>query len=459
MENNFSLDSISTESEENNKYVYRTGLIFRAGAYPDKRFKITPEELLAVASDFSPVPLDVEHGQSIFDGKLGTLDAVHVSEDGWSLYGTAKIPKWLDELQSGEPFKVSCTWTPKKDLVKLALVCNPRITDAALMSAFTANLLSEDTSGSSDEYRTAIAECFSVFSTGVSTSAGMNAFQTIHDSTTTRGAVCADKSAATELIPNFMSEAEMSIIQTIHDIAVVYGAECDSPFTTDSGSTFNNEELMNLTEIVERLTKLATSISAKPAEVSTKTEVEESSSQESETFAVTATEEVATETEVAEEVVETTEAPDAIVELSAVVQDLQHQLEAAKAEAAEKAAQAESAQKSEALVKEELVNREAKAFTDKLIAEGKEVPANADFVQSLYVMASGGAKFSNGNAFQVADIELYFANKATSNLTEEQLGDATLLTTGTTESTDPLASAKKLAADYAAKLNKQGNKK
>jgi len=123
---------------ETGGYVLRRGKLFEAGDYPDKSYSMTPEEIMAAVADFQPVPLDLEHTPTVLDGKLGELRAVELGDDGWSLYGTVALPPWLDEQLGGE-CKVSCTWNrDTKHLQKLALVQNPRISDAAIMAAFVA---------------------------------------------------------------------------------------------------------------------------------------------------------------------------------------------------------------------------------------------------------------------------------------------------------------------------------
>lgn len=149
--------------------VTRKGKIFEAGDYPDKQFAITPEELAAAAADFKPVPLDLEHRSTVLDGRLGELSGVELSEDGRTLYGSVALPRWLDSLLDEGKRKVSCTWDrATKRLQGLALVNQPRITDAVLMAAFTAD-----------------------FEGRRNSSADMAAIQTIHDHCAQLGAECA----------------------------------------------------------------------------------------------------------------------------------------------------------------------------------------------------------------------------------------------------------------------------
>jgi hypothetical protein len=132
----FSLDQGGAEFSDDG-LVIRTGKVFEAGDYPDKGFSITEEELADAAVNFSPVNNDLEHQSTILDGKLGQLTAVEAK--GTSLFGTVKIPKWLNDQLGSDPLKVSLAWARNtKQIIKNALVLNPRIEDAQLVAAFTA---------------------------------------------------------------------------------------------------------------------------------------------------------------------------------------------------------------------------------------------------------------------------------------------------------------------------------
>lgn len=120
--------------------VTRTGLLFRAGSYPEDAWAITPAELAAAAARFTqPVANELEHYTSkgdhtILDGKLGRTQRVWV--DGDALYGEVQVPAWLDPIWSEYGRKVSTAWDRStKTLARVGLVVSPRIPDAALMSA------------------------------------------------------------------------------------------------------------------------------------------------------------------------------------------------------------------------------------------------------------------------------------------------------------------------------------
>lgn len=120
-----------------NGMVIKEGKIFEAGDYPDKGIAFTPEDLQAAVAAFAPVDLDLEHIPTVLDGKLGQLQEVKTADDGKTLMGKVAIPEWLDKAVGNVPLKVSCTWDrASKKLAKLALVLQPRVSDAAIMSAF-----------------------------------------------------------------------------------------------------------------------------------------------------------------------------------------------------------------------------------------------------------------------------------------------------------------------------------
>lgn len=83
--------------------------LFEIGEYPDKDFSLTDSEADDAISHFSPVPNDLEHKQTILSGKLGTLESVF--RIGREIFGRISIPKWLRELNDGEPIKVSLAWS------------------------------------------------------------------------------------------------------------------------------------------------------------------------------------------------------------------------------------------------------------------------------------------------------------------------------------------------------------
>lgn len=118
-------------------FVYRTGKVFECGAYPDKGFSLTPEEAAAAVADFSPCFADLEHRNTVLDGKMGELESVKLHEDGKTLIGVVKEPKWLSDVMGNEPRKVSLTWDKITKRIKgIAHVLSPRVSDAAVFSAY-----------------------------------------------------------------------------------------------------------------------------------------------------------------------------------------------------------------------------------------------------------------------------------------------------------------------------------
>ena len=57
-------------------FVVRRGTFFRVGEYPDKQFGLSEAEADAAIAGFAPVPLNIEHIPTIFDGKLGMVRRV-----------------------------------------------------------------------------------------------------------------------------------------------------------------------------------------------------------------------------------------------------------------------------------------------------------------------------------------------------------------------------------------------
>jgi hypothetical protein len=254
----FDLGVQNTVSQDNGDYVLRTGKIFEAGNYPDKKFDITPEEMCEAIADFKPVPLDIEHGPSIMDGKIGTLEAVALDADGKSLVGTVKVPKWFDDnVFKHTQRKVSATWDrATKKLNKLALVLNPRIKDAAMLSeeaglfaAFVANEYSNELEGySKDELEAKIKSLLESAGFDKQTWDGKYLMQSIHDTASRSGAVCHEdeKTFNEAQEAGFLSKAESDVIQQIHDVALRGGAVCKFLTVRSESSEYtdNREKIM-----------------------------------------------------------------------------------------------------------------------------------------------------------------------------------------------------------------------
>lgn len=212
-------------SDDDGEFVLRSGLLFRAGDYPDKDYSMTADELAAAAETFSePVPLDLEHMPTILDGKLGEVISISAFSD--ELHGVVKLPKWLDDAIGDTPRKVSATWLrDTKTLVGLALCVYPRIEDAALMTAFG------DFAAKRHD-----------------TPHGRMAVQDIHDTCARAGAVC--KQPGDDKAKH-ASRHESQAIQQAHDIAAQHGAKCHAieegrpmwaPYRLNPDATLTNED-------------------------------------------------------------------------------------------------------------------------------------------------------------------------------------------------------------------------
>lgn len=214
----FALDGPVVEGD----FVLRSGKLFEAGLYADKDFSITPEEMLVAATEFAPVPVDLEHAHTPFlNGKLGELRSVKVGDNGWDLLGTVALPKWLDDALEGTGRKVSATWDrATKRLAGLAIVENPRVTDAALMAAFSVNEIAH---AEGNEQAQALDALMAYFAAARhDTPSGRMAMQELHDVAERRGAVCKASNA------KMASGHESTAIQKVHDLTMEHGAKCSS---------------------------------------------------------------------------------------------------------------------------------------------------------------------------------------------------------------------------------------
>lgn len=382
------------------KHVLKTGLIFRAGEYKDKNFTMTPEELIEAEAAFQPVPIDVEHihNLGVLNGKLGTLEAVTTSDDGYELYGTAKIPVWLDDL-AGDALKVSCTWgRDNKQLAKLAIVQNPRVSDAALFAAFTANEIEEHpeaTAQTVKEFFSWVVENETTTFANKKTWDGKSVIQGVHDMLARSGAVCAKadkKGKDTEMSEDavgaeFISKEEQTVMQKMHDIALKAGAVCyfldERPshvgYNTNDASTASEGKNMTWREKViavlngmpeEELatTTVDNSVEVKPEVPVVDAEKEELIRQlaeykaKEEAAANVVSEEVKASEEPAEEVVDE--------EKIRIIEELNAYKTAAKA-------------------------KEAKEFAESLVKDSKILPASTEAVAALFAQAvEDDAKFA-----------------------------------------------------------------
>jgi hypothetical protein len=223
--------SASTEAREENGHVLReVPVIFRAGAYEFKDgppFEMTPEEVMAFATDFSPVEIDDNHRPrfdadgkplppSIFKGKLGRVTAVKPAADYTEFGGTVELPKWLHDLYKDQPLGLSARWDrATKRLIDVALTPTPRITDAVLFAAFAE---SEEAQKGKERHVTPH---------------GQKMMQFIHDHAAMHGAVCKGPGQG-KGTPDvgmsgeapFTADHERSTLQKVHDLVLGSGAAC-----------------------------------------------------------------------------------------------------------------------------------------------------------------------------------------------------------------------------------------
>lgn len=232
----FELAATSAPLFDDGEMTYRTGMLFRAGDYPDKSYAMTSEEILSAAEAFcDPLPLDLEHVPTPLDGKLGEL--VSVEARGDELHGIVALPKWLDSALDER--KVSATWDREtKTLAGLALVRNPRVTDAALMAAFAVDEAVRDGDSGVDALKAWFA------STRHDTPEGQQIMQELHNTSARGGAVCKSSNTA-----KMASSHESSTIQKVHDMTTEHGATCSSkkPGQTSWPYMFSRKEGSSMT--------------------------------------------------------------------------------------------------------------------------------------------------------------------------------------------------------------------
>ncbi len=462
----FELDA-ETKKPTEDGWVYRTGKIFEAGQYKDKKFEISPEELCEAIADFRPVDLDLEHMPTILDGKLGKLEAVALGADGWSLIGTVKLPKWLDEQLGDADRKVSATWDRvTKRLNKLALVRNPRVKDAAVMAAFMAHEFSDSVDDASEnELATVLTSLFEE-KFGAKTWAGKDLLQSIHDMTSRSGAVCTETEGEFNEAKDagFVSAEEATNIQQIHDAALRGGAKCR--FITersgeDSPSYYNNEENneMTLSDIKKFFSALPDDVEL-PASTEVKSDDKKAAELSAREESVKAAEVALAEKIAAFEKV--SEETPAVEEPKAeeIVEEVQNS-EPAPSER-EMALEAEL----EALRTKD-IQREAEKFADAEVKAERAFPAERETLIALFMQASVDDKaneakisFKNGeNDVEVNRVDalkaLYSVRKP-HNLTYEEVSDlnANILVATYSDDEDYIGEAEKQAKEYAEKRRK-----
>ena len=201
--------------------------IFETGEYPDKDFSLTDSQADEAILDFRPVGLDSQHGESPFDGKLGTL--LDVKRVGKELFGTVAIPEPVDKiLDHPARRKLSATWDKvSKKIVGLAMVKHPRVADAAFSVAFAEFAKSSEI-----------------------ISYEKNPNQVLHDISCCMGAECKGKKYFADV--EFMTPEQLVIAQRHHDLAAESGADCDAFVTRKSAGMWTHEPGWNYSVDTER---------------------------------------------------------------------------------------------------------------------------------------------------------------------------------------------------------------
>lgn len=445
-----------TQVSSDGKTVIKTGLIFRADNYEDKNFSVTPEELIRAAGSFAPVPLDVEHVDNlgILNGKLGTLEAVHVSDDGYELFGSARIPAWLNEVNGDEPFKVSCTWDREsKTLKKLALVQHPRVSDAALMAAFAKDSIQNNPDSMGDVvigFFEAMAN-----SKGASfekTWDGRWTVQSIHDTCAKSGAICskAKKSSAKlseKPSAEFVTKEEQALFQKIHDLSTEYGAKCsfydDVEYKEDADVSTDGENKMSTWENV-------TNFFSKFGDAKTAEEAKAMADAEDAKTAL-ATELEAVKAEFAAFKAEQTKKVEEVV-----VEDktpaVDPEVESLKAELA--------------TTKQAMLSAKADSFVEGLIKDNKVKPAQKDVLVALFTQAAKDDSETAATSVTFNDkkvenrlelLEALFSGLEPHKLNTEVLKGA-IVVTDDVSNKDEKATRVSQAKEQAAKFAEESNK-
>lgn len=443
----FALDK--SKDSKDGKYVLKTGLLFRAGKYEDKDFELTPDELKNAVNDFKPVPLDIEHVPSILDGKLGTLQAVTASEDGSELYGTAMVPKWLAEETAGEPIKVSCTWNRKnKKLEKLALVRNPRVTDAALMAAFTASEVDNGSKTTEEAFKDFLAWFSTQSNFKHQTWEGKDLMQSVHNMCSRAGAVCCEPDTKGEAVmgAEFVSASELKAIQQMHDTSVKNGAKCSTMNRYDNSAYYNTDasssgDKKSKEKKKMKLSEIKNALLGKLDELDAEVEVTEVKESKFDTAEVEALKKQ-------------------VAELTATITAQQKAKEEAEAKAAEEFKKEEATANTEADAEKEALKKqiaelqavalknEASQFAEELVKDKKIVPAMKPAVIELFSQAKKDdeagnctVNFSNGDkavTTRVEALKVVLFGNAAHNLTAEELSatGVKVIDTENSENTD-----------------------
>lgn len=325
-------------------YVVRTGKLFEVGNYEDKGFEFTADDLARAVETFHPCGLNMEHVPTLLDGKLGHVERIFPGEDGKSLMGQVRLPKWLDTVLEDTGRKVSTEWDrATKSLKGLALVREPRVTDAALMAAFSA-----DFAGKRHD-----------------TPSGQSALQMLHNMAASSGAVCK---------ANMSSRHESSAIQDVHDMTVQHGASCENMSGGGGYPMFSDAlSLMSQTHLPSPPT--ATSATPGAPTAPTTPKPRRSGRMNLREFLLGKAKEEGVELDAAE--------LDAAFSTSAEVETLKTESAKREAEAATLRAEIETQKVEFARMRAERQHAEAVTFAQNAVASHRVIPAASDALTAL----------------------------------------------------------------------------
>jgi hypothetical protein len=128
---------------ENGDMVLRSGKFFEVDTtFTDMNgveFSVSEGEFDAIAPDFKPSHITVNHQASPLDGFIGSIQRLW--RDGKDIMAEFNFPKYLHEKMGGSPIKISSEWDVQRKMpTGVSLVMNPAVQDAVMMAAFSAKL-------------------------------------------------------------------------------------------------------------------------------------------------------------------------------------------------------------------------------------------------------------------------------------------------------------------------------
>jgi hypothetical protein len=132
---NDSIDFSKAIEEDGSMIV--PAILFECGVYPDKNnFSLSQDEADLILSDFSGIPIKIEHENTIFDGSIGNVK--NAWRVGNTIFGTIEFPLALGQLLKGKAPKLSVGFNRDKKPREVSLVENPRIENAGVLAEFRA---------------------------------------------------------------------------------------------------------------------------------------------------------------------------------------------------------------------------------------------------------------------------------------------------------------------------------